>query len=363
MARRLTLRDILDRMEPRARDAFIAAIRLMATDFRMADFLNALERRDAEAALAALGLDAAYFEPLDAVLREAVREGGAYAFEEVAAQARGAGARVVGVWGATNPRAERLLRERSSSRIVEITEDVRATVRETLATAMQTDASPRVVARLVVGSFNRTSQRREGGIVGLTSQAAGYVANARAELESGDPARMAAYLERKARDRRFDPTVRRAIREGRPVAAADVDRMVGRYADRLLALRGVTIGRTEVLGSLHAGQDEGLSQLVERGEIADDAITLVWWATTDRDVRDSHLALHKQTRKRGQPFVSPISGAMMLFPGDRSLGAPAAELISCRCHLRPELDTIRGLRSRLTPEELAATRAAILAEG
>ena len=100
----------------------------------------------------------------------------------------------------------------------------------------------------------------KGGIIGLTERQAGYVVNARRQLEELD----AGYFERKLRDRRFDRTVAKAIREGKPLAQSDIDRIVGRYSDRLLFYRGETIARTEGLTALNAGRHEGIQQLAER---------------------------------------------------------------------------------------------------
>jgi len=43
-----------------------------------------------------------------------------------------------------------------------------------------------------------------------------------------------------------------------------------------------------------------------------------------------HRAMRGQTVKVGEPFVTP-RGYRLLFPGDRSLGAPPDEVINCRC--------------------------------
>jgi hypothetical protein len=194
----------------------------------------------------------------------------------------------------------------------------------------------------IIGRSPARGLPRQGGIVGLTSQQAGYVQNMRADLLSGDPARMEGYFDRKRRDRRFDATVRKAIASGKPVSKADVDRIAGRYADRLLQLRGETIARTELLTSLHAAQDEGLEQMIERGVIGRDAVTLTWDAAGDKDTRDSHRVMDGQKRQKGQPFTTG-NGHLLMRPGDRSMGAPAKETINCRCRLEVDIDFLAGL--------------------
>lgn len=179
-----------------------------------------------------------------------------------------------------------------------------------------------------MGRLNKQTGKREGGIVGLTSQQAGYVTNARAQLEGLD----AGYFDRKLRDKRFDRLVAKAIREDKPLSRADIDRVTGRYADKLLAHRGEVIARTESIAALHAGQFEAARQLVDSGKVRADQITKVWDSTGDARTRPSHAAMDGQTVGLNEPFVTP-NGALMMHPHDTSLGAPADETIQCRCFM------------------------------
>lgn len=193
---------------------------------------------------------------------------------------------------------------------------------------MAAGRNPRGVALEMVGRLNRATGKREGGIIGLTSQQAGYVRRAREQIENGD----AGYFDRKLRDKRFDGTIKRAIRDGKPLSRADVDKITGRYADRLLAHRGEVIARTESIAALHAGQFEAARQLVDSGKVRADQITKVWDATGDVRTRLTHAAMDGQSKRLNEPFVSP-SGALMMHPHDTTLGAPADEIISCRCFM------------------------------
>lgn len=153
---------------------------------------------------------------------------------------------------------------------------------------------------------------------------------------------MAAYLGRKLRDKRMDGIVKRAIRDGRPVAAKDVDRLLGRYSDRLLKYRGDVIARTGALASFANARWEATRQLVEAGTIREDQVTKVWGATLDKRTRDSHVALHNKRAAMREAFVSPLTGARMLFPMDRSMSAPASELIQCRCFVEYKVGWLAG---------------------
>lgn len=207
--------------------------------------------------------------------------------------------------------------------------DQRQAIRQTIEQGLSDGRNPRGVALELVGRINRSTQRREGGIIGLNSQQAGYVTNARKQLEALD----SGYFDRKLRDKRFDRTVAKAIREEKPLARADIDRITGRYADRLLAHRGEVIARTEAIAALHAGQYEAAQQLVDRGKVRADQITKVWSATGDGRTRDTHAAMSGQAVRLGEPFVSP-SGARMMYPHDVSLGAGADEIVQCRCFMQ-----------------------------
>lgn len=214
--------------------------------------------------------------------------------------------------------------------IVEIVEDQRQGIRQALEAGLQAGANPRQTALGIVGRINRATGKREGGLIGLTSQQMGYVANAKAEL--ADPDQMAGYLQRGLRDKRYDRLVAKAIRDGKPLAKVDIDRIAARYADRLLKWRGDMIARTESIGALHAGQYEAMRQLIDSGKVRADQVTKTWSATMDGRTRDSHQAMNGQTVSFDRPFVTP-SGYLMRYPHDAEFGAPADEIIGCRCFM------------------------------
>ena len=160
-------------------------------------------------------------------------------------------------------------------------------------------------------------------MVGLTRMQAGYVTAMRRELVEGDPH----YFTRALRDRRFDAAVKRG-----DLTQDDISRIAGRYSDRLLKFRGDTIARTEALSALHAGQYEAMQQAIDAGKVRADMVTKVWSATGDGRTRDTHRAMDGQSQQWQSAFTSP-SGAMFRYPQDVSLGAPADEVIGCRCHM------------------------------
>ncbi len=202
-------------------------------------------------------------------------------------------------------------------------------MQEQITAAVEAQTPPRAAALEIVGRINRQTGKREGGIIGLTSQQAGFVRNMRREL--ADPAAMANYFGRTKRDRRFDGIVKKAQAAGKPVSQADIDRIAGRYADRLLKLRGDTIARTESITAMRAGQHEGFQQLVDSGRVRDDQIERTWSAAKDSATRDHHRAMHgAKLRGMSRRWVLP-DGSVMDYPGDTSHGAAPGEVINCRC--------------------------------
>ena len=221
-----------------------------------------------------------------------------------------------------------------------IINDQREAIRAVIEAGIEAGRGPRDTALNIVGRVNRATGKREGGIVGLNAPQAKAWIKAGEELDALDPA----YFERKLRDKRFDPMVRKAIETGKPLSKADRERVLNRYSDRLLKHRGDTIARTETIASLNAGRDEGIAQLIEAGNITEQQVVKVWDSTgADGRTRDTHLGMEDQRKRLGEPFVSP-SGARMMHPGDTSLKAPGSETINCRCVLRFDIDFYRGLK-------------------
>lgn len=54
-----------------------------------------------------------------------------------------------------------------------------------------------------------------------------------------------------------------------------------------------------------------------------------WKTMLDNRVRTTHIMVDGQEVPIGQPFT--VGGSEMMFPLDQSLGAPAKEVINCRC--------------------------------
>lgn len=86
--------------------------------------------------------------------------------------------------------------------------------------------------------------------------------------------------------------------------------------------RANTIARTETVGAYVNGDRAGAVALGSHGPREH-----YWVAARDARVRDSHKRANRQTRGFLEPF--DVGGIRMMHPHDR--GAPAREVVNCRC--------------------------------
>nr|WP_286194459.1 phage minor head protein [Agrobacterium sp. Ap1] len=193
-------------------------------------------------------------------------------------------------------------------------------------------------------------------MIGLSPGQAELVLRLRNGLIQADKTEIAKYLGYKLRNRQYDAVARRAAAEGwdaalaafnkgrsQPLTKAQIiARIVDAYKDRSIKARADLIAENETLTAMRAGRHEGYRQLLDSGTVRDDQIERTWDAANDKKTRLSHQALDNQKQTGlSQPFISPVTGAQMMFPGDRSLGAPTEEIIRCRCFERVRIRYIR----------------------
>ena len=375
MADPKNLNELIDQLEPSVRKAFKDALANVRSDVQFAILERAIRDGDIIAAINAIGLDESYFRPLDDALRAAHLAGADWTIRSVKRAGRRSGVSVSGQFNSRNLRAEGILRQYSADRVTAITATTRQAIQETLSDAIQRGSAPRTVALELVGRVSQGGVRT-GGIIGLDPSRAQLVRDMRNSLSTqngvgvlgfdadGNPIKKF-WLGRDGtlqstytvRDKRFDSVIARSIRTGRAVPEIQIGRMTNRYTSRLQRVRGEAIARTELLGSLHAAQDEGIQQLVDGNQIEQENVTGIWDASADQFTRDDHRDANGQRRKQGEPF--DVGGSLMMRPGDSSLGAPAKQIVNCRCYKRIDIDFLAGLRNRLSAEELRTARAAL----
>ena len=211
----------------------------------------------------------------------------------------------------TNPRAAEKVRQARFDIIRGLNLQQRQATQQAIARAFETGFNPRIVAREIRNS------------IGLTAQQESAVNNYRAMLQS----RNSDALQRELRDRRFDRTVSRSIRDETPLTAAQIDIMTNAYRRNMLAFRTETIARTQAVRATSEARQESLVQVMDFIAETHEAIREWDWTDDDR-TRDHHR--HMMVARAGltTPFVDGLGNTLM-FPGDPS--APAASTANCRC--------------------------------
>jgi hypothetical protein len=170
------------------------------------------------------------------------------------------------------------------------------------------------------------------GSIGLTANQQRAVERYRQLLDAGN----IEALSRELRDKRFDGTVRRASRTNTPLTGEQINRMVDRYKEKMLAFRAKTIARTEALRAVHAGNHEAYLQAIDSGAIDANQLQRKWITAGDERVRGSHGSLSGTIRSIDDTF--PSFGGPLRFPGDPA--GPAAETIQCRCSLSTRITSL-----------------------
>jgi hypothetical protein len=345
MLKRLSPREqigiLLDQYSAAIRDTFLLAVSDIRSKITLAVIVDRLEKHDIQGAIEALNIERSAFNPVLDQIATAYNAGGNAAVEGMPALRDPDGHRLIIRFDVRNLRAEAWLRQHSADLVTNIMADQRQAIQTAFSEGLSVGANPRQTALNVVGRINRVTGRRDGGVIGITSQQAQFVATARQELLSGDPVQLRNYLGRVRRDKRFDAVVRKAVEDAKPLNAETVARITGRYSDSLLQLRGEMIGRTETMTALNVAKDEAMQQAIDGGKVAAATVTSIWHSAHDDRVRHTHQVLDGETVPFGGTFHSP-SGAMLRFPGDPR--APTAEIVGCRCWLEHKIDFLAGLR-------------------
>lgn len=339
MAELRTLLDLIDKFAPEIQAAFLVAFENVRDDAIIGKIIDAITAGDIATAVKFTGLSEQALRPLTAAIEVAFEAGGVFTanqFYRPVSQA-------VFRFNVRNSRAEAYLRDYSSQLVTRITNEQTDLIRNFMQQGMTEGINPRQIALDLIGRIDPVTGKRVGGVIGLTPQQAQWVSNMRTDLETLDER----YFTRELRDKRFDPTVRRAIDSGTLLPSETVDSLITRYDNSLLRLRGETIGRTEALTSLNKSQDEAVKQLIDSGSVRQSQVKGEWDSSgNDGRTRETHLEMEGQQRGMDEPFVSP-SGARLMFPGDSSLGAPPEEIINCRCRKKLIIDWLADVRGTL----------------
>ncbi len=118
-------------------------------------------------------------------------------------------------------------------------------------------------------------------------------------------------------------TLDQAIQEGWTIdkVASEIDGIFN-YSENFRSKR---IAQTEIIGATNDGQVRAFDEAgIKQKE---------WLTARDEKVRDSHQ-IDGQVVDLTQSFKTNL-GSHLLYPGDRSSGAPAEDVINCRCTVIP----------------------------
>ncbi|MFG1462266.1 phage minor head protein [Xanthobacter sp. DSM 24535] len=335
MASNRSIDQLIEDWTPQLRRAFLDAVYAMRDRVQVELLVTMLERGDVDGAIRAVNLDPVSLRGFDRILADAYEAGGKSTASGIPALREPSGHILKVGFNVYAPSAVEWIRAYGADLIREIEGDTEAMIRNRLASGLAAGENPRNVALDIAGRKNGATGKREGGIIGLASSQEQWVRSFESRLKSGDPAALAEAMQMKLRDKRFDRSIEKAIREGRPLPAGMIAKMTAAYKSRALRYRAETISRTEALTALHQSQEEGWRQAISAGQVKESLISKTWHDSRDVRVRDTHHVMNGQKVPFSTPFASP-SGARLRYPGDPQ--APARERIKCRCWCEYRVD-------------------------
>lgn len=316
------IEDLIKQYGPQIAKAFLSAMAKARSAVDQKAVIAALDAKNLDGAVQLLRIDqSTMFE-----LQEAIRStfiGGGQATEV----ALPIGIRGSFSFNGRHLRAEAWIANEGAALIQGIEADSMEMTRRVITAGLQEGQSSATIARQITGTLNRITGRREGGALGLTVQQADSILSGRAKLASGDRAAMQEYLQLKLRDRRYDAMVKRAIKDGKPVAPANLETIIKAHTSKALKYRGEMIAKNEAFSAQAAGRDEAYRQMLERPDVAD--VTARWQHNLSQVPRLDHVAMDGTviSLKRGQVFQFP--DVAMKHPHDPAGGAKHS--IGCRC--------------------------------
>lgn len=327
---RAKLEGLANKLEPQLARAFLYAIARVRSRVKLGQVAELIARGDGTELAEALAITPSDAAAISEQVRVAYVAGGDYEAAKLPAS--------VFRFDGINLGALQAMSGTAAQLVTNINEAQRQAVYTIMRDGLVNGRNPRAVALDIVGRVG-TNGRRQGGIIGLNGPQTEARNNMRKALLEGD---WQGYKAKTLRDKRFDKTVYRAIQEKRTLSSEAINKIVGRYDDKLLRRRGETIGR-EAIGHLNAGRLESMRQVVDQGVVEDRDVVKVWHSTGDARQRDTHGAMNGQTKRLGELFVSP-SGARFDGPQDTSHGAGPEETINCRCWMETRVDFIAARR-------------------
>jgi hypothetical protein len=322
-AQKALIEKLVRKHSPAIRDAFLQAIYSARKTIDLAALIDALSRNDLAAAMQVIDITSEKFWSVAAASEAAFMSAGALAESAFPLWVQGNFS-----FNGGHPRAIQIARGHAATLVQGIADDQVVAVRRFLEDALAGDRGLRSVALDITGRLNPLTKRREGGILGLTSEQTDWVINARYELTNLDPN----YFSRVLRDKRLDKAIRAAMDSGKPLSQQAIDKAIGRYKDNWLAYRGRLIGENEAFTAQSLGRHEAMQQMLDGGVVG--RVTKKWIHGHSKRPRPDHRAMDGVVKEMAEDFQMS-DGTRMAMPHDPRGGAKHSAKCKCTMFYRP----------------------------
>jgi hypothetical protein len=322
-AQKALVEKLIKKHSPAIRDAFMQAVYSARKTIDLDALVDALSRNDLAGAMQVINITPEKFWSVAAASEAAFMSAGALAESAFPLWVQGNFS-----FNGGHPRAIQLARSHAADLVQGIADDQVAAIRLYLESALTGDRGVTSVALDITGRINSLTKRREGGIIGLTSQQTDWVINARYELQRLDEN----YFTRALRDKRLDKAIRAAMDSGKPLSRQEIDKAINRYKDNWLAYRGRLIGENEAFTAQSLGRHEAMQQMLEGGVVG--RITKKWIHGHSKKPRPDHRALDGVVKDMADDFTMS-DGTRMAMPHDPRGGAKHSAKCKCTMFYRP----------------------------
>ncbi len=330
---------LLEKYMPAMRREFMAALQNMADDTDIAALTRAIKSRDLDAAADAIHLDETAYSGVLEAQRAAFAGAGAAVVASIKTPAAASGqARLVFRFSVRDTEAEKWLSTASSTLVTNLEQQQREAIRVLMESGLAQGKNPRATALDLVGRISKTTGKRTGGVLGLSSPQMEYYTNARAELATASPQSLRNYLSRQLRNRNYDAAVKRALATGQPISAAKAEAALKSYSNRLLKYRADVVAMHETKSAIEGSKLNGYKQAARRAGVK---AKKTWRHFGSENPRKQHEAMDGDTVDIDQDHILP-DGTHMAHP--HAVGAPINQTANCHCMEDYSLDFLSRVR-------------------
>lgn len=308
---------IAEKYENKIYRALIQAFEALRNEFAQKDFIKVLEVEGLQGAVKYLDNmvteDIIDFHIVN-TLNNAINDGGNYFWEEVPSEAK-----------ENNYFTYLLFSYLTVNQVTSYQHNLAQTIKDNTLEALR----QRLYATYVPNVNYTNLARQLRNTIGLTAKQELAVRNYENNLRNLN--RDA--LRRELRDKRFDPSILRSIKNDSPLTDEQINNMVNRYRERMVNHRALTLARTEAFRAVSLGQHTAGIQALQLGAVNGNKVRRFWVHMHDLRVRDAHRAVPGMNPE-GVPldgyFQTPLG--QMRYPRD-PMGSPG-NVYNCRCWIK-----------------------------